>query len=75
MKWTTEKLLAFKAHFVLTDRQIAKGIGITHKMAWSIRNGEVDIGRYSAPLTAFMESVRAGKIAEAEKMIEYFKSF
>lgn len=75
MKWTTEKLTAFKHHFVLTDMQIAKAIGITNKMAWNIRNGVVDISKFDLPLTGYMEAIKAAKIREAEKTIEYYKSF
>lgn len=68
-------MIAFKRHFVLTNKQIAAGIGVSENMAWKICNGEVEADKYGVLLTAYMESVRAGKIREAEMMIAFYKSF
>lgn len=75
MTWTPEKLLAFRLHFALTDVQIARAIKVTPKAISEMKCGHKDIKPYESRLTGYMEAVRAGKIREAEKMIEYYKSF
>jgi len=75
MTWITERLSAFKAHFLLTDQQIAEGIGVSKYRAWKIRNEDGEAAKFSTALTGYLEALRAGKIREAEKMIAYYESF
>lgn len=75
MNWTPENLTRFKSHFNLRDADIAKGVGVSQATVVGYRKGTFDITRISPLLTAYMESVRAGKIKEHERMIDHYNAF
>ena len=75
MIWTVQKLNEFKNHFILTDSEIGRGLGLSPQTIRKMRYGDKQIEGISHRLTGYMEAVREGRIREAEKMIEYFKAF
>lgn len=75
MNWTPENLTRFKSHFNLRDIDIAKGVGVMPTTIANFRKGLSPMDRISPLLTAYAESVRAGRIREHEAMIEFYKTF
>jgi DNA transposition AAA+ family ATPase len=75
MKWTMHTLNAFKTHYGVNDYAIAKGIGVAPSTVFKLRNYDLDIEKFVPRLNAYYEAVKASKILEHQKMIEYYESF
>lgn len=75
MIWDNDKLRDFKNYFSLTNKELASALGVSDHIAWKLVNDHTSVKPYATRLTAYLESVRAGKIREMEVRIDYYKAF
>lgn len=59
--------------FDINGRHMARFLGITNPMLTYLRKGTRSLDPYNDKLTAYYQSVKAGKVAELRAQIEYFE--
>ena len=72
MIWNDELLVRFMNKFNIMNKDLADYLGVARPYITYFRTGEKDVSPYSEKLTAYYESVKAGKLTELSELIKYY---